>query len=267
MALFTGKTALVTGGGSGIGAAAAAGLAADGAKVIVVGRRVASLDAVAAGNPERIRAIACDVSDPEQVAALFANIAGKEGGVDLLLNAAGIYHRDAIAAFDMEDWHRIIATNLGGAANAIHHALPGMLERDYGRILTLGSRSAHAPGAVTSAYSASKAGVEGLSLSVAHEILWQREYRPDVHVNVLYPGQTVTGLLGEEEKEPEKYQSPADVYPFIRSVFARPRRAAMGQVIYRKRVVSRGDWKLRVKQVRANIRSLANGRKNAGAAI
>ena len=253
---FAGKVALVTGGGSGIGAAAAQGLAADGAKVIIAGRRAEALGSIAATDPGAIRGAPCDVSDAGQVDALFADIAKDGASVDLLVNAAGVYTRSALAEFDMAEWQRMIAVNLVGVANAVHRALPEMLRRDFGRIVTLGSRSAHTPGAVTSAYSASKAGVEGLTRSVAHEILWQRRDRPDVQINVLYPGQTVTGLLGEEEAHPEKYQQPADVYPFIRDLFLRPRHAGMGQVIYRRKVVHRGDWKLRIKQLRANARSM-----------
>ena len=255
MAAFTGKIALVTGGGSGIGAAAAEGLAAEGAQVVIAGRRMERLAAIAAKAPGAIRPVTCDVSDGAAVAALFADLAACEGGVGLLVNAAGIYTQAPLASFDMEEWRRTVEVNLIGAANCIHGALPGMLERDHGRIVTLGSRSAYRPGAVTSAYSASKAGVEALSLAVAHEILWRRGYRPDVHTNVLIPGQTITGLLDDAEgAEPGKYQSPADVWPFIRALLLRGRRAPMGQVIYRRKVVSRGDWKLRAKILRANLR-------------
>ncbi len=253
MKSLAGKVAIVTGGGSGIGAAAARALAADGAKVIVAGRRTAQLKSVAATAPGAIRSFQCDVSDFTQVSDLFTSVFANEGQVDLLLNAAGIYWQNSLAEFDMADWRRIIDVNLTGAAHAIHCALPGMLAQDFGRIITLGSRSAHTPGAVTSAYSASKAGVEGLTRSVAHEILWQRRYRPNVHINVLYPGRTVTDLLEGSTDQPEKYQSPEDVYPFIKALFLRPRRSGMGQIIYRRKIVSRGDVKLRAKQIRANL--------------
>lgn len=251
---FAGRVALVSGGGSGIGSAVAQGLSKDGAKVIIFGRRLDRLVEIASTHPSHIRAVQCDVSKIDQVAKLFDGILATEGQVDILINAAGIYTREALAEFDMATWQKIIDVNLVGAASMVHFALPGMLERDYGRIITLGSRSAHSPGAVTSAYSASKAGVEGMSRAVAHEILWKRDYRPDVHINVLYPGQTVTGLLGTEAADPEKYQKPADVYPFIRALISRPRTAGMGQVVYRRKVVSRGDYKLRAKQIRANLR-------------
>lgn len=254
---FEGRTAIVTGGGSGIGRAVALGLARDGAQVCIIGRDRARLDDTASAMDGAIAPFPCDIGDPDGVARTFGQIGQSHGPVDFLVNAAGLYPQAALAEFDMRQWRAAMDANLLGTALAIHHVLPAMLERDFGRIVMLGSRSAHGGGAVTSAYSASKAGVEALSRSVAHEILWRRKGRPDVHANVLYPGQTVTGLLDAPVRHARRYQRPEEVYPYVRALLMRPRWAGMGQVVYRTRIVSRGGWKLVAKQLRANLAGIA----------
>ncbi|WP_379548447.1 SDR family NAD(P)-dependent oxidoreductase [Qipengyuania sp. DSG2-2] len=250
---YSGRVALVSGGGTGIGRAVALGLVKDGARVAITGRTEATLQETAQLSGGRIDPVRCDMSDPEAVTRAMQEIEQNTGPVDILVNAAGLYTQSALATFDMEEWRKIMEANLFAPALAIHHVLPGMLARDFGRIVTLGSRSAHAGGAVTSAYSASKAGVEGLTQSVAHEILWQRKGRANVQANVLYPGQTVTGLLGTQTDSPERYQSPEDVYPFVRALLDRPRWAGAGHTVYRRKIVARGGWRLRAKQWRANL--------------
>lgn len=247
---------MVTGGGSGIGRAAALGLARDGVTVAIIGRTETSLAetaAIGASFEGRLTPFPCDIGDNVETAKTFAKIDAVFGRVDFLLNAAGLYRQAPLAEFDMDGWKQILDTNLYGPALAMRQVLPGMLARDFGRMVTLGSRSARSAGAVTSAYSASKAGVEALTQAVAHEILWHRKGRPDVQANVLYPGQTVTGLLPGEIADPARYQTPDDVYPYIRALLLRPRWAGMGQTIYRTRIISRGGWRLVAKQLRANM--------------
>ena len=174
-----GRTAVITGGGSGIGAAAGRRLAAAGAKVVLVGRRKERLDAVAKEIGAGARAISCDVASSSAVAAMASEV----GACDILVNNAGIAKSAPIAKTDDAFWNEIIAINLTGTFLCTRAFLPGMAERGWGRVINVASIAGKAGMQYTSAYCASKHGVLGLTRAVAMECA-----RKGVTVNAVCPG-------------------------------------------------------------------------------
>lgn len=167
-----GKVAIVTGGGSGIGKAAALALIADGWRVAVAGRRQDALDQVVAeaGADGRALAVATDVTGPASVEALFAATVRQWGRVDLLFNNAGV----GTAAVPLEDlpleqWKKVVDTNLNGMFYGIQQAFRVMKSQSPmgGRIINNGSISAHAPRPHSIAYTATKHAVSGLTRAAA----------------------------------------------------------------------------------------------------
>jgi len=166
----TNKIALVTGAGTGIGKAAAFALAEDGFIVVLAGRRLEPLEAVAAEIGARGHAIAADVADPASVAALFEAVADRFGRLDVLFNNAGGWSPAAsIEDIPFEDWQRVVSVNLTGVFLCTQHAMRLMKAQDPkgGRIINNGSISAHAPRPLTGPYTATKHAVTGLTKQVA----------------------------------------------------------------------------------------------------
>ncbi len=163
-----GKVAIVTGGGSGIGKAAALALLADGWRVAIAGRRQDALDQVVAQANAAGRALAVptDVTDPASVEALFAATVKAWGRVDLLFNNAGVGAPAVpIEELSLEHWKRVVDTNLNGMFYGIQQAFRVMKSQTPmgGRIINNGSISAHAPRPFSIAYTATKHAVSGLT--------------------------------------------------------------------------------------------------------
>ncbi len=192
---FAGKVAVVTGGGNGIGAAACRAFAAHGAQVAVVDRDAAAAQRVAAeiaGNRGNATAYPLDVSDRAGFAALAAEIAAAAGGIDILVNGAGVTVRRLIADMRAEDWDRVLAVNLTGAFNGIQAVLPFLRARGGGAIVNVASIAGQRISfGGTANYSASKAGLLGLTRHAAYELA------PDhIRVNAVCPGPTATTFGG-----------------------------------------------------------------------
>jgi NAD(P)-dependent dehydrogenase (short-subunit alcohol dehydrogenase family) len=167
-----GKVAIVTGGGTGIGKAAALALLADGWRVAIAGRRGEALEQAAAeaGAAERALAIPTDVTDPASVEALFAATVRAWGRVDLLFNNAGIGAPAVpLDELPLEQWKRVVDTNLNGMFYAIQQAFRVMKSQTPmgGRIINNGSISAYAPRPHSVAYTATKHAVSGLTKSAS----------------------------------------------------------------------------------------------------
>jgi NAD(P)-dependent dehydrogenase (short-subunit alcohol dehydrogenase family) len=164
-----GKTAIVTGSGRGIGRATAFALAACGARVVVTARS-SEIDDVARDIRENggdALAVPADVSRIEHVQRLFDNA----GQVDVLINNAGVIWPIApLADADPHEWMESIAINLDGVFLTMHAALPGMIERGWGRIVNVSSGAARGTTAGWSAYSAAKAGAEAMTSVAAREV-------------------------------------------------------------------------------------------------
>ena len=195
-----GKVAIVTGGGSGIGKAAALALLNDGWKVVLAGRRADALEQVArdANAPGRTLAVATDVTDPASVKALFEATVKAWGRVDVLFNNAGIgLGTTPIEDVAIEDWKRVVDTNLNGMFYCLQQAFKVMKAQQPmgGRIINNGSISAHAPRPYSIAYTATKHAVTGLTKTAA---LDGRKY--DIAVGQIDIGNALTELAARMGK-------------------------------------------------------------------
>jgi NAD(P)-dependent dehydrogenase (short-subunit alcohol dehydrogenase family) len=200
---FSGKIALVTGGGNGIGAATCRAFAAAGARVAVLDRDAAAAERIAAeitGQGRNAEAQTIDVADREAFARLTAGITEAWGGIDILVNGAGATVRRMIAEMNAEDWDRVIAVNLTGAFNGIQAVLPHMRARGGGAIVNIASIAGQRISfGGTANYTASKAGLLGLTRHAAYELA------PDgIRVNAVCPGPTATGFGGAIPTEEAK---------------------------------------------------------------
>ena len=194
------KVAIVTGGGSGIGKAAALALLGDGWSVALAGRRVEALEQVAQGSNAKGKALAVptDVTDPASVQALFETTVKTWGRVDLLFNNAGMgLGGAALEDIAIEDWKRVVDTNLNGMFYCIQQAFRVMKAQQPmgGRIINNGSISAHAPRPGSIAYTATKHAVTGLTKTAA---LDGRKY--DIAVGQIDIGNAVTELAARMAK-------------------------------------------------------------------
>ena len=182
-----GQTAIVTGGGRGLGRAVAQVLASAGANVVVASRNAPQLDEVvnaihATGG--RALAYAADVSDERQVQELVLSTERWVGPATILVNNAGVLEPMApLGRTDATTWLRHIAINVGGVYLCARAVLPGMLERGYGRIVNISSSSAQRPSPVWTAYSAGKDAVDQLTRALALEL-----EETGVTACALYPG-------------------------------------------------------------------------------
>ena len=159
------RCALVTGAGTGIGAATARALAADGCAVVLVGRREEPLQDVARGLGDA-HAVAADVGDPEAGAAAVAEAAERFGGIDVLVNNAGVGDSARLGDETLESWEATLRTNLTGAFLMTRHALPHLLER-RGSVVNVSSINGLVAGPGWTSYCVSKAGVIMLARCLA----------------------------------------------------------------------------------------------------
>jgi NAD(P)-dependent dehydrogenase (short-subunit alcohol dehydrogenase family) len=183
---LTGKTAVVIGGTSGIGLSLTWALAQAGADVVPTGRRVAEVQAAAAGVEglgRRSLAQPCDVTDGGSLRQLLQSVVGKFHGVQILVNCAGRTKKLPTLEFPESDWNAILDTNLAGTLRASQVFGRHMIERGYGRIINIASLSSFVALYQVAAYGASKAAVVALTKSLAIE--WASS---GVCVNAIAPG-------------------------------------------------------------------------------
>jgi len=185
-----GRHALVTGGGTGIGAAAAAHLHAAGARITVTGRRLEPLQAVA----ERVggTAVQCDVTDRDRIAAAFDEARAANGPIELLIVNAGIAESAPFHKMTRDSWDRIIGTNLTAAFDCTQAAIGDLLKSDNGRLVFVASVASLRGVPYAAHYAASKHGLLGLSRSLAAEYA-----KTNLTVNAVCPGYVDTPMTDQ----------------------------------------------------------------------
>lgn len=190
-----GQHAIVTGGGTGIGAAIARALAAEGAKLTLVGRRREKLEEVAQSlrSPrEEVALCTADVTDRGQVEAAFAAARDANGPITILINNAGAAASAPFARIKPEAWRATIAVNLDALLYTCQTALPDLIEAEHGRIVTIASTAGLKGYGLTAAYVAAKHGAVGLTRALATEFAKTR-----MTVNAVCPGFTETDLVAQ----------------------------------------------------------------------
>ena len=235
MGRLTGKTALITGGGTGIGWGIAKAFAEEGMKVAIAGRRLNVVQEAAAswkGEPKML-AHDCDVGNRASVNKLFAWAQEQLGRIDILVNAAGVNIKTrSMSAMTPEQWDEVMNINATGVYNCLHAALPAMIERKDGLIINIssisGKRAAPLGGI---AYNASKFAVAALGTGVGNEVSPH-----GVRITTIYPGEVDTPIL-EHRPSPvsaerrAKMVLPEDFGPVVVALALLPPRTHVPELI------------------------------------
>lgn len=234
MESLKGKKALITGGGKGIGRALAVALAKEGADVALLGRTDTALQAVAkeveaAGG--KVTWALADVADMNAVNAAVEKITKELGVIDILINNAGVASFGGFLELEPAAWERMIQVNLLGVYYVTRAVLPGMIERKTGDIINISSTAGQRGAPLTSAYSASKFGLMGLTESLMLEVR-----KHNIRVSALTPSTVATDMAIElklTDGNPDKVMQAEDLAEF-----------AVAQLKLNRRVVvkSAGLW-------------------------
>lgn len=229
---LAGQVAVVTGGGRGIGAAIARRLAELGASVVVCGRTPAPLEETAKfilGAGGHAEAIPCDLQEAHAVEVMARTVRSRYGRLDILVNNAGVGgFASLLHELPIDDWDRILNTNLRGVFYAIRAFAPLMIERREGHIINISSLAGKNALPKGAAYAASKWGLNGLTYSVAEEL---RTY--NIRVSVICPGSTNTDLSPHEGKDPNRMLQPDDVAHIVEMLVTQSAQSFASEVLLR----------------------------------
>ncbi|TKD68289.1 3-ketoacyl-ACP reductase [Pseudalkalibacillus hwajinpoensis] len=216
MVALKGKNALITGAARGIGRAAAIALAKEGVNIGMIARTEETLQNVAKeieAEGVKVSYAVADISSNEEVTTAVARIKEELGETDILINNAGIAKFGGFMDLDVSEWEKIIQVNLLGAYYVTRAVLPDMIERKAGDIINVSSTAGQKGAPVTSAYSASKFGLLGLTESLAQEVR-----KHDIRVSALTPSTVSTDLAVENnltDGNQDNMLQPEDMAEFI----------------------------------------------------
>ena len=237
---LVGRSAIVTGGSRGIGLATAIALRSAGAGVLICGRsrdalqtaaaRIVTAPAVASAG--RVVTAVTDVRDPEQAQRLVASAVEQLGGVDILINNAGVGRFSPLVDLTIEDWRETVDTNLSGVFYCCRAAIPAMKRRGGGWIINVSSLAGKYPFAGGTAYCASKAGLNAFT-----EALMQEVRRDGIRVSCILPGSVDTEFAGNEPSEDADWKLAAsDVAQTVVDLLHHPPRSLPSRVELRPSV-------------------------------
>ena len=227
---FSNLVCVVTGGTRGIGKAIAGMLAREGAEVTICGRNQESLDhaitALIAATGGKVNGKVADVSNGEQVGNLFRFVDAEYGGIDVLINNAGVGVLRPISELSVSDWHTTIDTNLTGVFYCCREAIRRFAARGGGYIVNIGSLAGKNPFAGGAAYNASKFGLTGFSEAV---MLDQRN--ENVRVSYIMPGSVATEFGGHGADSGSDWKIwPEDIAEIVRTLLLMPKRTLISRV-------------------------------------
>jgi NAD(P)-dependent dehydrogenase (short-subunit alcohol dehydrogenase family) len=220
-----GKVALVTGGNRGIGRGIVEALNREGASVVLTSREAARATQAAKEVGGRTLGFACDVRSYEQVRDLFARIERERGGVDVLVNNAGIGIFGPVADMKPDDWRTVLQTNLDGVFYCCHEAIPQMRRRGGGYIFNVSSLAGKNPFANGAAYNASKFALNGFSEALMMEVRYD-----DIRVSYLMPGSVATEFGSGSGRKEGWALTPDDVAAMVIDLLRSPSRALYSRV-------------------------------------
>jgi 3-oxoacyl-[acyl-carrier protein] reductase len=224
------RAVLITGGTRGIGYAVADALLRAGDHVAITGttddgvvKAEHSLASIGAG---RVAGIVCDVRDPSATELAVRTVVARFGGIDVLVNSAGVGVGVPIAEMPHDEWNRIVGTNLTGVFNCCKAAIPHLRTRGGGWIVNISSLSSTSPFAGGAAYCASKAGVNAFS-----DALMQELRDDNIRVTCILPGSVATGFSGRETGSGDEWKlQPGDVAAAIVDVLNHQARSLPSRV-------------------------------------
>jgi NAD(P)-dependent dehydrogenase (short-subunit alcohol dehydrogenase family) len=226
------RVSVVTGGTRGIGLALAEALLKQGDAVAVAGtspqtvKRAADRLREGAGGADRVMVSVCDVRDSAAVESTFNEIANRFGGIDVLINNAGVGVGRPIADMPYDEWHRIIDINVSGVFHCCKAAIPHLRRRNGGWIINISSLSSKNPFAGGAAYSASKAALNAFS-----EALMQELRQENIRVSYVLPGSVATEFSGRASQAGADWRlQPDDVARVVVDLLAHPARSLPSRV-------------------------------------
>lgn len=230
------ETVLVTGATAGFGDAIARRLVADGHRVIATGRRAERLDALATELGASLLAWALDVTDAAAVAALPASLPQGWREIDVLVNNAGLARGIEPAHLaSLEGWDAMVATNVSGLIRMTHALLPGMVERDRGHIVNIGSTAGAYPYPGGNVYGATKAFVRQFTLNLKADLVGTNVRSTDIEPGLVGGSEFSEVRLGNADKAAKVYEgtdplTPADIAETVAWVIALPARMNVNRI-------------------------------------